>query len=353
MPWCRSIIACVDARDADELLNLAEEVSRHAYMPDAVEWTSRLDERASALPAAVDTLLTAGDEDAALRLVASLRIYAQDSGRVDEVRSLADDLVERVGHGGQSEALARVELVRGELSFRQGDQESATEATRAARTLAASVGDRLTQGRAELNLARIAFRDGDAERIAAHARAAADAVDDTRVQLGAVHMLGWAAYTAGDTDGAILRFEETARAYAERGDRVGLGGELANLGDLALEQGDMERARAYLEQALDVGVETDSRYLIPGVLMSVANFAGDAKRYEQALELAAAAEIQYKHAGLTPDPGTGIEDDVRGAAISALGRARADGSARAGSARSWDEAIELAQSVLAAHVGKP
>jgi tetratricopeptide (TPR) repeat protein len=339
-------IARVEARDAYELVDLAEETSRHAYMPDAAAWTARLDESAAALPSAVDALLAAGDADAALRLVASLRIFAQDTGRVEETRSLADDLVNRVGDANPSRALAGVELVRGELSFRQGDQVCAITATEAARSLAASVGDPLTQARAEINLARIAFRDGDAERIAAHANAAAGLVDDPRVQSGAVHMLGWAAYTAGDTDAAIAHFTENARIYAERGDRVGLAGELSNLGDLALEQRDLAGARAYLKEALEVGVETNSRYLVPSLLTSVANLAGEMERWEEALELAAAAQSQYEQARLTPDPGVGFDPELRHAAISALGQPRADEVVRVGSARSWEQAIALALSVL-------
>ncbi|MBD0328659.1 MAG: hypothetical protein ICV64_00935, partial [Thermoleophilia bacterium] len=86
-------IALVDAPAAHELLNLAEEASRHAYERDAADWTERLDARASELRPAVETLVAAGDHLAALRLVAALRVYAQDSGRADVVRSLADHVL--------------------------------------------------------------------------------------------------------------------------------------------------------------------------------------------------------------------------------------------------------------------
>lgn len=337
----------MDTSEAYDLLRLAEETSDHATSPAAAAWTARLDEQAPALPAAVDALLAAGDEDAAFRLVASLRVFAQDSGRIEETRALADDVLERAGASSRSRALAGVQLVRGELAFRQGDQAAATEATRAACRLAARAGDRLTQARAELNLARIAFRDGAAERIAAHADAAARLADDPRIQTGAVHMLGWAAYTAGDVEGAVARFEENARTYEKRGDRVGLAAELANVGDLALEQGDTPRARTRLAEALAVGVETDSRYLIPSLLASAATLAGETGRYAEALALAAAAEAQYEQAGLTPDPGGGFDAGLRAVATAALGHAHAEQSVLGGSALSWEAAIALARSVLA------
>ena len=336
----------MEISNAYELLALAEQASSHAYSEDSAAWTARMDARASELSAAVDTLLGEGDRVAALRLVASLRVYAQDSGRIDEVRVLADDLVSRIDPSEPSHALAGVELVRGELAFRQGDQAVAIGATEQARFIAAAVGDSLIQARAEINLARVAFRDGDAGRIEAHARAAASLSGDPRVESGAIHMLGWAAYTAGDVKGAMALFEQNADAYAARGDLVGMAGECANVGELAIELGDVARATRFLQHALDVGVETNSRYLIPSLLASVAVLAAASGRHAEALELDGAAERQYERAGLIPDPGAGFNAELRRIAVRDVGEARGAELSSAGRARSWDDAIALARSVL-------
>lgn len=338
----------VEVAHAHELLRLAEEAARHAYAQDAAAWTRKLGAKANELASAVAAFEDAGDEISALRLIASLRVYSQDSGRVAEVRALADDLVARVERSSPSQALAAAQLVSGELAFRQGDQVSALQATEAARSTAAAVGDRLTEGRAEINLARVAFRDGDAVRISAHAEKAFALTDDPRVQSGALHMLGWAAYTAGDVAGAMTRFQETANQYAQRGDLVGLAGELTNLGDLALEQGDISRAARYLREALDVAVETNSRYLIPGVLASVAALAAVARRYPEALELAAAADREYEEAGLTPDPGDDFSVELREAAVAAVGEVLARELSQEGRQRSHDEVLALARLILSA-----
>ena len=307
-----------------------------------------MDAKAHELPSAVAALEHAGDEISALRLVASLRVYSQDSGRVAEVRALADDLVTRVDGSSPSQALAGAQLVSGELAFRQGDQVSALQATEAARSTAAAVGDRLTEGRAEINLARVAFRDGDAARISAHAEKASALTDDPRVQSGAIHMLGWAAYTAGDVAEAMTRFQETANRYAQQGDLVGLAGELANLGDLALEQRDVSRAAGYLREALDVGVKTNSRYLIPSILASVAALAAVVRRYPEALELAAAAHREYEEAGLAPDPGASFTVELRDTAVAAVGEVRALELGQAGRQRTHDEVLALARFMLSA-----
>jgi tetratricopeptide (TPR) repeat protein len=336
----------MEISNAYELLALAEQASAHAYSADSAAWTARVDARASELSSAVDALLGEGDREAALRIVASLRVYAQDSGRIDEIRMLADDLVSRADLSEPSPALAGVELVRGELAFRQGEQALATVATEEARAIAAAVGDSVIQARAEINLARVAFRDGDAGRIEAHARVAASLSDDPRVESGAMHMLGWAAYTAGDVEGAIALFEKNAEVYAAREDLVGMAGECANVGELALELGDVPRATRFLQRALDVGVKTNSRYLIPSLLASVAVLAAASGRHAEALELEAAAARQYEQAGLIPDPGAGFSAELRQIAVRDVGEARAAELSVAGRARSWDDAIALAWPVL-------
>jgi tetratricopeptide (TPR) repeat protein len=340
-------ISVVDVSAAYGLLDLAEEVCRHAYAEDAAEWVAKLDARAEELPSAVDCLRSANDDLAALRLVAALRVFAQESGRVDEVRSLADDLLAQVDRSKPSTALAGVELVSGELAFRQGDQESAKRASMAARSIAKAVGDDATCARAEINLARVAFRDGSADRIAAHAEAALVlAGEDQRLRSGGLHMLGWSAYTAGDLDRATTLFEQNAELYGERGDLVGMGVELGNLGDLAMERADMPRAADLLGRALDIAVEQRSRYLLPSLLASVASFAGLAGSYAGALELAAAAESQYEQAGLTPDPSDGFNDGLRKAAVAAVGDLRAEELIRTGRDRTSEQAIALARSLL-------
>lgn len=244
----------------------------------------------------------------ALHFVGSLSVYWQESGQVDEGRRITDETIatHRDDEVAGSVALARALLVSGELAFRQGDQAAATEATTEAIRLAESAGDTFVAGRAEANLARIAFRDGDAPRIFEHAEAVlarAEAIGSARLKRAAVHMLGWAEYTAGNVEAAIGRFRENADLYRDAGDHVSSAMELANIADLALESGRAEDARSSLAAAFDTPGATDSDYLLPSFIRSAAVYAALRGNRDDAAVLCAGSNALYESAGLTPDPG--------------------------------------------------
>ncbi len=337
----------MDVSEASELVTLAESVEDHVHGEDAATWTERLDRRADDLLAAAEVLVRSGNHERALRLVGALSGYAQASGRVDEVRALADDVLHATPERQPSgSVLARALLTKGELAFRQAHQSAAATATEAALAAAQASGDSGTAARAQMNLARVAFRDGDAPRIFEHAEQMLGlAGDDFRLKAGAIHMLAWAEYTAGNLPAAIARFEENVDLYRSVGNLVGVAAELANLGDLAAEGGDLERAATLLGQSLEVAISTDSRYLLPSLLASAAALAGARGRYAETVELAAAADEQYALAGLTPDPG-GVHARVRETAVAALGRERADELAALGRSRQLGDAVQLARSAL-------
>jgi len=335
------------ASDASAIVDLAEEVDAVVLGADGAMWAARLDTRADELRDAADVLLNAGDHTAALRLVGSLSRYAQASGRVDEVRALAEWVLAHVSHDVEPAVRARAQLTTGELAFRQGDQAAATAATQAALASAESAGDTTTAARAEMNLARIAFRDGDAVRITRHAERMLElAPHDPALKPGAVHMLAWAAYTAGEVGTAIERFQENVELYRVAGNLVGMASELGNLGDLAAEAGDLDGAAGYLLQALDLAQSMNNQYLLPALLASAATLAAARDRYEESIELAAAAERRYALAGLMPDPSDELSEEVRSRARRAVAPERAQELEARGEARSLEGAVDLARAAL-------
>lgn len=336
-----------------ELVTLAERASEHILGDDAALWTHRLDERADELSRAVETLMDAGEDQGALRLVGALSRYAQASGRMVQIRGLVDQVLASAGarapHGSP---FARASLVKGELAFRQGEQEVAATATKTALAAAELTGDTVTMAWAEMNLARVAFRDGDAPRIFEHAeRMRFLARGEASLTAGALHMLGWAEYTAGNLEGAVTRFEENVEAYREIGNRVGMAGELANLGDLALEGNDFLRAAALLRQAIDLAAATRSHYLLPSLLASVAALCGARGRAAEMLELTGAADGQYETAALQPDPGDGVNAAAFTLAVAAVGQERADQLRARGRQLALEDALDLARSSLGRYSG--
>lgn len=290
------------------------------------------------------------DRVAALRLLAALAGYWQDAGRVDEGRALTENAIKgmhrRATHDpAVAVALPRALLAASELAFRQGDQEMAIKRAHDTIRAAVLVEDYPTAALAHTDLARVAYRAGDAAAIEKHARKALEmAGNDTLARRGALHMLAWAAHTAGDLDEAERRFEESLAYRRQHGSRLSVAVEIANLGDLAAERGDLGRAAAMLGEALAVGQEIDSRYMIVNTLPSVAALAVRAGMFAEGARLFGATDSIANAAGLVPDPNSDA-DDARRQARDRLGDADFALELAEGGSLAADDAVALALSV--------
>lgn len=295
-----------DARLA-ELLDLADQAGKHAltgaYEPIARAVRNTADE----LEPAVRRLLSSGRTADAMAMTTGLQTYWQDSGRAGLGQALAEAALDAAENDPTIERSlrARTMLTAGELAFRQGDQEAAAAWSESAVAEATAADDPVTAALAEVSLARIAFREGDAGRIASYSRQALDrAGPDPRVQRAAFHMLAWAAHTAGDRALAIDWFERSLAVRRVMNDPFGIAVELSNLGDMAMEAGDLAQAATYIEDALRTAVRLENLYLLTSLIGSCGALAGEAGHAEEAATLLAAADAAYASTSLVPDPGT-------------------------------------------------
>jgi hypothetical protein len=314
----------VDLAEALAVLEMARNVELHVADADSATWIARLESIVDDIEPAVRRLIEADRVGDALDLVGALSVFWQDVGKVETGRRLTEAAIAAATRSPGDRPMARAMLALGELAFRQADQQSASSATEHAAAIAAEIGDEWISGRAALNMARIAFRDGDATRIAEHARNVLGiARDNLRLRSGAIHMLGWAEYTAGNLQAALSRFEENAGLYAAMGDAIDEAGEWANVADLLMEAGDLGGAAARLRRALDIREASSSRYLAPSLIRSAGVLAGGRGDHTAALRLIAGAEALYEEFGLVGDPGDNVTSAAREAATVALGEARA------------------------------
>jgi hypothetical protein len=294
-------------------------------------------------------LLAAADPDAAVRLAASLSAFWQDSGRVDEGRRKTDALLDLPAQSGTA-ARARVLVVASELAFRQGDQGATRRHAASAIEAGRTAGDPRAIGLAHVNLARAAYREGDAAGIEREARQAiAAAPADLAIRRGALHMLAWAAYEAGDGPLARQFFEESLALRLELGDRLGAAAEEANLADLAAEDGDVRGAAAGLARALRVADELNSRYLALNLLPSIAAVAARCSRDEDSARLLGATDAVSRASGLVPDPGNwqAVLDEARDRLGDRFDVLRSEGNALSERA-AVDLALAVAERVAAA-----
>jgi tetratricopeptide (TPR) repeat protein len=331
----------VSEDDARELARLAASYRERSLTNSVEEVHDRLTERVDELGTAL-VAVTAQDHDAGLRAAGGLSIFWQDTGLVDVGRRVTAEVLATAGDA-TTVAYAEAALVAGELAFRQGDQAEATAWTLRARDVAVDRGEAVLAARAEVNLARIAFRDGDAATIEDHAQAAlARAGDDPRVRVGATHMLGWAAYTAGDVTAATRIFAGNADHYRDLGDALGEASELGNVADLCMETGELATAAEHLARALECPAARSSLYLAPALVRSAGTLAGLRGLHDESVELLEGADELYRRSGLVGDPGDELTPRVRADVEAALGEARVQAAREHAATRTLDELTALA-----------
>lgn len=336
----------MDEHEAHDLATLAVRIFDRRW-EDPVPLMEQMEARVDDVGRAVELLVASDQGERAARLVGSLLGFWQARGLVDKGREVTERALEDAGAAASSPEWGRAHLVAGVLAFRQGDQDASMRATRLAVAIATATGDVALQAEAETNLARISFRDGAADRMFLHASRVLElAASDVRLKTSAVHMLGWAEYTAGNIDAAMSRFEENAALYRALGDSIGEAMEFANLADLALELGDLSVARQYLEAAFISPEIVNSAYLAASMVRSAGALAGLCGDQVAALRLIAASESMYQSAGLTPDPGDEITPKIRQEAVASLGAERAEEAIRQGESLTPAAAIEAASATL-------
>lgn len=322
-----------------ELLELAEAADAVQYGPEYDSYRPQLEGHADDFADAVRHFIDVGDLEAALRLVAALRFFWQDQGHVDLGRSVTGLALREAPLDALSRA--RALLAAGELAFRQGDQEAARRLISESATAARTRGDRRATGQALVSLARIAFRDGDVGEIDRYSREALDvAPEDPIVRRGSLHMRAWAAHTSGDLPRAIGLFKESLALRREMGDPFGVAVELGNLGDMALEQGDIDAASNYLHETLRLARERNTQYLLLGGLLTAVRLAGRRGDPAAAVRLEVAARAGYREAGLIPDPSSeGGIDEILADARATLGPGFARAQSK-GASMTVDEAVD-------------
>lgn len=331
-------------QDIDDLITLA----RRAYATRLTgEYQAvRVDLRAHAAEfvPAVRALLTEGRTADAMTVVIGAGDLWLETGVVADGYALAEAALKAEAAGVDPGLRARTMLTAGELVFRSGNRAEAARWSEAAAHAAEQAGDVRTAGLADVNLARVAFSEGDADAIEAHARRAMDrAPDDLLVRRGALHMLGWAAYTAGDRSAAIERFERSMEMRATLGDEMGVAVELANLGDMATEMGDTASAADYLRRSTEVSRRRNDLYMLTALLGSAGVLAVAAERWDEGLVLLAACTAAYAATTLVPDPSTRqVIDEASARAKANLDADRARRAEARGSAMSLDAALERA-----------
>jgi tetratricopeptide (TPR) repeat protein len=235
-------------RHAEHYLVLARKLEPHASV--SKDWLDRLETEHDNVRAALDRLPTQGDTQLALELSEAVWRFWKTRGHQPEARRRFAGLLA----ADETRTAARA------------------HALNAAAGMAVETGD------------YAAGRQQAEEALAIH-RTHGDAWGIAR----STYMLGYAAIESGDFETAKPRFEETVRLMAELGYEQYVGQATFNLGWACEELGEREYAQSLAEENLQRARSINSPNLEAASLDSLAGFAHDDGRFEEALSMKRAA----------------------------------------------------------------
>ncbi len=146
------------------------------------------------------------------------------------------------------------------------------------------------RGRVLALRAAFAFRTGSFARAREEAETALASLEPLGPHRDVGHArlyLGAAWYGLGNLAAASEWFLAASEAYAEAGHTWGIGAALDNAGYLAFLRGDAAAAEAYLTRALDIALQTGSRYLLTGIYDHLATLTAAVNRLDEAMSYVA------------------------------------------------------------------
>ena len=293
--------------EAERLRDLAREARLDG--PDAPYWIERLEPERDGLLRAVRYYSRQGDTAAAIELAAEVWRLWHLLGDVTGGRQLLAAALDG-GAGEASRALALALYGDGLLAFRQGAQDESRRRNEAALAVARSVRDSDAEALALVGLSRVALRGGDYGAVRALAAEAREHARGLPASAGVapLHMLAAGTRLAGDLDAAAELYRESLALNRRLGDRRMVGVELHNLGHLEVHRGNLDMARGYFTECVDLR-DGHNPYDVAMTTLNEAAVALVEGDRRGAAELLGRTQSALERAGIVLDPDDAYEVD--------------------------------------------
>jgi predicted ATPase/DNA-binding CsgD family transcriptional regulator len=293
----------VRKRHAAYFMAFAERYELAELLPDGDQVLALLEAEHANLRAALAWLEEGAESRSFLRLAAALGRFWATQGHYQEGRDWLERALEHGDAAAADRAKALVAL--GVIQFYQGSyQEAETRLTEGLPDCHAQ-GDALHAALALIGLGALAIMQGDYDRGAAlleEAHAAAQGVADRRlagILAGRVSInLAVAPRAQGQYALAAAHLEEALRLQREAGYTEGMILALGDLGNLARDQADEERALALYREALELSRSHPGTRVVIEVIEAVGIMAAAVGQAERAARLLSAAKAQRDRLGL-------------------------------------------------------
>jgi len=268
-----------------------------------VEFLDRLAQEVDNIRALQRWVLETGDAALGLTLPEKLRFFWYDRGHMSEARAWMATLLALPGSTPRTVPRATALYVAGYLAWQQGDLSAAQGLLRESLDIGRELGDLPSVGLASEYLGRALLDAGEL----AEARTWLEEARAVWAQLGkpqdtAVLTLGHVARYSGAYDKARTLYERCLSSFRSRDSEWLVVITLGHLGATALEEGDLDSARARAAECLIQSQLVGYRGHVPEALEVAAGVAAAAGHAERAARLAGAADALRERANTTRSP---------------------------------------------------
>jgi non-specific serine/threonine protein kinase len=294
----------IRARHAAYFVAVAEQLEWAVMLPGADRVLVQLEAEQANLRVALAWLAEHDEARALLRAAASLGYYWSGQGYYHEGRTW---LERALAHAGDTAPIDRAKALvsLGAIEAYQGAVPEAVAHLTQGLAASHDQGQAFTEAHALLGLGALAIAQGDHDRGAALLETSISTARTVPDQRLAAIMIGWGLAnlamiprTAGDFALATERLEAALQQVREAGYVLGSILILGDLGDLARDQGDFERAMARYREALALGQTNPGTRVVFDVIEAVGIMATATGEAERGAMLLGAAEALRERIGL-------------------------------------------------------
>ena len=290
----------VARRHAEFFLALAQEAEPHLTADDQVEWLEGLQREMDNMRAGLAWAIETGNAEIGLRTGAALWRFWQFRGHLEEGRVRMEALLNLPEGAARTRARAGGLNALASIIYWQSDYPRARALYEEALSIYQELGDRRGVAEVRYSLGYIANIEGDYDQAKSHygeSRSIAQEIGDRKLEAYTGLGLSLSLQLTGEYQISIETGRETLRVLEQLGERWGVANALGNLGRAFEYLGDYDEARRMIRQSLELFRELGDVQGMTWVLDDMADVALADGDLERALMLGGAAEASREALG--------------------------------------------------------